>query len=176
MRTEKRPLAPRGVILLTAAAWLVPALLWAQQRPAALHGVNAVTVGVSIAAPDGVVPIGLTEARLRTIAELKLRSWALAVVPAADAEKNPGARPRVELDVTMLETRAIQKLEGYAFHTRLAVIEPGISIRNGASVNSELWSQSFLSVSTVKSITADVERAATELLDEFINEWLRTRR
>jgi hypothetical protein len=156
--------------------WLVPALLWAQQRPAALHGVNAVTVGVSLVAPDGVVPAGLTEARLRTIVELKLRSWALSVVPPADAEKNPGARPRIEFDVTMLETRSIQKLEGYVFHTRLAVIEPGISIRNGASVNSELWSQSFLSVSTVKSITADVERAATELLDEFINEWLRARR
>jgi hypothetical protein len=97
-------------------------------------------------------------------------------VPPADAEKNPEARPRVDLDVTLLETRTIQKLEGYAFYTRLAVIEPGISIRNGAAVNSELWSSSLLSVSTAKSITADVERAATELLDQFINEWLRARR
>jgi hypothetical protein len=31
----------------------------------------------------------------------------------------------------MLETRAIQKLEGYAFIRVLAVIEPGSSIRNG---------------------------------------------
>jgi hypothetical protein len=176
MASRQRSCRARRVIFLNAAAWLVPALLWAQERPAALHGVNAVTVGVSIDAPDGVVPVGLTEARLRTIAELKLRSWTLTVVPPADAEKNPGARPRVDLDVIMLETRSIQKLEGYAFHTRLAVIEPGISIRNGAPVNSELWSQSFLNVSTTKSITADVERAATELLDEFINEWLRARR
>jgi hypothetical protein len=175
MVSRHRSCRTRSVIRLTAAAWLVPALLWAQERPAALHGVNAVTVAVSIVAPDGVVPVGLTEARLRTIAELKLRSWALTVVPPADAEKTPGARPRVDLDVTMLETRSVQKLEGYAFHTRLSVIEPGISVRNGASVNSELWSQSFLSVSTVKSVTADVERAATELLDQFINEWLRAR-
>ena len=176
MASRHRSCRARAVILLTAAAWLFPARLWAQERPAALHGVNAVTVDVSIVAPDGVIPVGLTEARLRTIAELKLRSWALTVVPPADAEKNPGAMPRVDLDVTMLETRAIQKLEGYAFHTRVTVIEPGISIRNGASVNGELWSGSFLSVSAVKSITADVERAATELLDQFINEWLRARR
>lgn len=176
MASSHRSCRARGVIVLTAAAWLVPALLWAQERPAALHGVNAVTVDVSIVAPDGVVPVGLTEARLRTLAELKLRSWALTVVPPAEAEKNPGARPRVDLDVTILETRSIQKLEGYAFYTRLAVIEPGISTRNGAPVNGELWSGSFLSVSTVKSITADVERAATELLDQFINEWLRARR
>ena len=76
----------------------------------------------------------------------------------------------------MLETRSIQKLEGYAIYTRLAVIESGTSIRNGAAVNSELWSSSFLNVSAVKNITADVERAATELLDQFINEWLRARR
>lgn len=176
MVSRHRSRRARGVIGLTAAAWIVPALLWAQERPAALHGVSAVTVGVSIVAPDGVVPVGLTEARLRTIAELKLRSWALTVVPPADAEKNPGASPRVDLDVTMLEARSVQKLEGYAFNTRVAVIEPGISVRNGAAVNSELWSEAFLSISTVKSVTADVERAVTELLDQFINEWLRTRR
>ena len=176
MVSRHRSCRARAVILLSATAWLVPALLWAQGRPAALHGVNAVTVSVSIVAPDGVVPVGLTEARLRTIAELKLRSWALTIVPTAEAEKNPGATPRVDLDVTMIETRSVQKLEGYAFYTRLATIEPGISTRNGASVNSELWSESFLSVSTVKSVTADVERAATELLDQFINEWLRARR
>ena len=176
MVSRQRSCRARHVIGLTAAAWIVPAVLWAQERPAALHGVTAVTVAVSIVAPDGVVPVGLTETRLRTIAELKLRSWALTVVSPADAEKNPGARPRVDLDVTMLETRSVQKLEGYAFHTRVAVIEPGVSIRNGAPVNSELWSEAVLSVSTVKSVTADVERAVTELLDQFVNEWLRARR
>ena len=61
MASRQRSCRARRVIFLNAAAWLVPALLWAQERPAALHGVNAVTVGVSPVAPDGVVPVRLTE-------------------------------------------------------------------------------------------------------------------
>ena len=75
-----------------------------------------------------------------------------------------------------LETRAVQKLAGYVFFMRLVVTEPGTSLRNGAPVLNELWSHSFLNVSDLKTVVGDMERSTAELLDQFINEWLRTRR
>ena len=133
------------------------------------------TVATSLAAPTDAVPAALTEARLQTIAGLKLRAWALRVLSREDASKTPGITPHVELEVTMLETRAVQKLAGYAFFMRLVATEPGTSLRNGAPVTAELWSHSFLGGSDPKSVVSDIERSAGELLDQFINEWLRTR-
>ena len=155
--------------------WLAPARSFAQGRPAPLQGVDAVTVKVSIAAPPDILPTGLTAVRLQTLVELKLRAWALRVMPAAEDAMVPGIRPHVELEVTMLETRAVQKLAGYAFFMRLVVGEAGTSLRNGASVLNELWSHSFLNVSDQKTVVADMERSTGELVDQFVNEWLRTR-
>ena len=154
---------------------LAPALADAQSPPP-LRGVNAVIVDVSIVAPEGALPAGLTEKRLQTLVELRLRSWNLQVASSEEAAKIPGVIPRVEVDVTMLEARALQKLAGYAFYTRVAVTEPGTSLRNGAAATTELWSQGFLTLSEPKQVVADVERSAAELLDQFINEWLRVRR
>ena len=153
---------------------LAPALADAQ-APSPLRGVSAVTMEASITAPEGALPAGLTEKRLQTLAELRLRSWNLQVASSEEAAKIPGVTPRVEVDVTLLEARALQKLAGYAFYTRVAVTEPGTSLRNGAAATTELWTQSFLSLSEPKQVVADVERSAAELLDQFINEWLRAR-
>jgi hypothetical protein len=166
--------AARLFVLLTVLLCLTPVCAFAQVRPAPLQGLEAVTVKVSIVAPPNTWPALLTEARLQTLAELKLRAWALRVVPEEDPPI-PGIRPVVELEVTLLETRAAEKLAGYAFVTRLVVKEPGRSLRNGAPVFSELWSQSFLNVSDPKSVIGDMERSTGELVDQFINEWLRTR-
>lgn len=153
---------------------LVPGTTFAQVRPAPLQGVESVTVQVSIVAPPNTGPALLTETRLQTLAELKLRAW-LRVVSAEENPQIPGIRPLVELEVTLLETRGVDKLAGYAFVTRLVVKEPGRSLRNGAPVFSELWSHSFLNVSDPKSVIGDMERSTGELVDQFINEWLRTR-
>ena len=169
-------MAIRLTVAVAVLSSLTPALTSAQGRPAPLEGVNAVTVKASIVAPPETLPSGFTEARLQTLVELKLRGWALGVLSAAEDAQTPGVRPRVELEVTMLETRAVQKLAGYAFFMRLVVTEPGTSLRNGATVHSELWSHSFLNVSDPKSVVGDMERTTAELLDQFINEWLRTRR
>src|SRR5688500_13182708 len=155
--------------------WLAPARSFAQGRPAPMQGVAAVTANVSVVAPLDIPPKALTVARLQTLVELKLRAWALRVMPAAEDAMVPGIRPHVELEVTMLETRAVQKLAGYAFFMRLVVSEPGTSLRTGASVLNELWSHSFLNVTDPKNVVADMERSTGELLDQFINEWLRTR-
>ena len=165
----------RLFVFLAVPLCLTPVWTFAQVRPAPLQGVEAVTVKVSIVAPPNTGPALLTEARLQTIAELKLRAWALRVVSAEEEPLIPGIRPLVELEVTLLETRAVEKLAGYAFVTRLVVKEPGRSLRNGAPVFSELWSHSFLSVSDPKSVIGDMERSTGELVDQFINEWLRTR-
>ena len=178
MQSGARRCRARLVVLLALLMCLAPGVSVAQSPAvsAPLQGVDAVTVAASIVAPEGALPHGLTEKRLQTLAELKLRSWALRVASSEEAEKTPGVTPRVEVDVTMLEARALQKLAGYAFFTRVAVTEPGTSLRNGASATTELWSQSFLSLSDPKQVVADVERSAGELLDQFINEWLRVRR
>ena len=161
--------------IVVALMCLTPVRLFAQGRAAPLQGVDAVTVKVSIVAPPDILPNGFTEVRLRTLVELKLRAWALRVMPAEEDAKIPGIRPQVELEVTMLETRAVQKLAGYAFFMRLVVGEAGTSLRNGASVLNELWSHSFLNVSDQKTVVADMERSTGELVDQFVNEWLRTR-
>ena len=163
------------LFVFLAVLCLTPVWTFAQVHPAPLQGVEAVTVKVSIVAPPNTGPALLTEARLQTIAELKLRAWALRVVSAEEEPLIPGIRPLVELEVTLLETRAVEKLAGYAFVTRLVVKEPGRSLRNGAPVTSELWSHSFLNVSDPKSVIVDMERSTGELVDQFINEWLRTR-
>ena len=168
-------MAIRVAVIVGVLMLLTPVRLFAQGRPAPLQGVDTVTVKVSIVAPPDILPNGLTEARLQTLVELKLRTWALVVIPAAEDAKTPGIRPHVELEVTILETRAVQKLAGYAFFMRLVVGEGGTSLRNGASVLNELWSHSFLSVSDQKTVVADMERSTGELVDQFVNEWLRTR-
>src|SRR5262245_27270127 len=95
-----------AVAWLSALSCLAPALSSAQSRPAPLQGLNAVTVVTTVEAPAGALPAGLTESRLQTLAELKLRGWALRVITADEAANTPGVTPRVELDVTLLETRA----------------------------------------------------------------------
>ena len=156
-------------------SWLPPGMSSAQPRPMPLQGVDVVTVATSLVAPADARPRGLTESRLQTLAELKLRGWALKVISADDAARTAGVTPRVELEVTLLETRALQKLAGYTYFTRLAVTEP-VTSHNGALVNAELWSHSFLSISDPKTVIADLERSAGELLDQFINEYLKSRR
>ena len=156
-------------------SWLAPGMSSAQSRPMPLQGVDVVTVATSLVAPADARPGGLTESRLQTLAELKLRGWALKVISADDAARTPGVTPRVELEVTLLETRALQKLAGYTYFTRLAVTEP-VTSHNGALVNAELWSHSFLNISDPKTVIADLERSAGELLDMFINESLKSRR
>lgn len=172
MRFFRRAQAAAWVLTLSS---LAPAVSSAQSPPLPLQGLNAVTVAASLVAPAEVRPTGLTESRLQTLAELKLRSWALKVISADEAGKTPGVTPRVELEVTLLETRALQKLAGYVYYTRLAVTEP-VTSRSGALVNAELWSHSFLSISDSKGVIADMERSTGELLDLFINEYLRSRR
>ena len=116
-------MAVRFAVIVAALMLLTPVRLFAQGRPAPLQGVDTVTVKVSIAAPADILPHGLTEVRLQTLVELKLRGWGLQVMPAAEDAKAPGIRPHVELEITMLETRAVQKLAGYAFFVRLVVGE-----------------------------------------------------
>ena len=169
-------MALRFIAVVAVLLWLTPARTVSQGRLSPLQGVNTVTVKASIVAPPEALPNGFTEARLQTLVELKLRAWALGVLSAAEDAQTPGVRPRVELEVTMLETRAVQKLAGYAFFMRLVVTEPGTSLRNGAPVLNELWSHSFLNVSDPKTVVGDMERTTAELLDQFVNEWLRTRR
>src|SRR5688572_16826511 len=104
-----------AVAFTIALSWLTPDVSSAQSRPLPLQGVNVVTVAASLVAPPDALPTGLTQSRLQTLAELKLRAWALTVIAADDAAKTPGGTPRVELEVTAVETRALQKLAGYAY-------------------------------------------------------------
>ena len=77
-------MAVRFAVIVAALMLLTPVRLFAQGRPAPLQGVDTVTVEVSIAAPPDILPHGLTEKRLKTMVELKLRGWGLLVISEAD--------------------------------------------------------------------------------------------
>ena len=178
---DRRRIRTRDVLYL-AVLLLTPAITDAEAPSHPLEGLKQVTVSVSVIAPDGIAPVSLTDSRLQTIVELKLRSWGFQVVSREEDEKDPAITPRVELDVTLLETRSAAagggtrpRTIGYAFYTTLAVTEPGVSVRNGAAATTELWSRSFLNVTNPNSVTSEVERATEELLDAFLNDWLKVK-
>ena len=85
---------------------------------ASLKGVTKATVEVHLVSNDRAV---VTEDRLRTLTELRLRTAGLRVLSAAEDSKDPDVNPTVELRLTLLKVSDRGNSElGYAFATRVS--------------------------------------------------------
>ena len=138
---------------------------------ASLKGVTKATVEVHLVSNDRAV---VTEDRLRTLTELRLRTAGLRVLSAAEDSKDPDVNPTVELRLTLLKVSDRGNSElGYAFATRVSVRDYRPSPRNGAYVPQELWANSFLNTTGNAQPSTDIEKVVSELLDDLLNDWLK---
>jgi len=161
-------------------SWLLAALIAAGLPHAALgqtplptlRGVTKVTTALAVIFPEGEKrPSSLTEDRLRTIIELRLRTAGLRVL--STDEETPHTNPFVYLQVTCLVMNSQSGWNpGYAFSTRLSVgIFQSVTF-NGAWASSELWWSDNLAVTNPDRVNDVVERQVGALLDALLNQWL----
>lgn len=145
----------------------------AQTRPDPLVGISKVTVLVELDA-SGSPPSGVSEARLRTILELKLRTAGLRVLTREEDRADLDINPYIYLEVRTLETRAqAGRVLGYAYRFDLAAKVFGNVPFNRARAPMELWSNSTMAVGGQDSASSQVERIVGELTDSFLNDWLK---
>jgi hypothetical protein len=153
-----------------AVAVLLPTSIF--QAGDQLKGVGKVTVEVLLAARE--VPSWITEDRLRTILELRLRTAGFKVLSDADDRKDGDVNPRVLLDINIIPARLRGGPDiGYAFSSRLSLREYRASVRNQAILPIELWARSYLDIASSQNAASGVEKTVADLLDELINEWLK---
>jgi hypothetical protein len=138
-----------------------------------LAGVTTVTVDILINTDDP-LPTGITDQRLRTLSELRLRALGIRVLTPQEDRTEPGTRPVVSLGLTLIEAHNDSKERiGYAFSTHLAVQEFARSTRNKALVTQELWSSINLNTASPPNAAAEIERVVNALLDQLANAWLK---
>ena len=145
-----------------------------QAQTPPLRGITKVTTLVAVALPEGKArPFDLTEDRLRTILELRLRTAGLRVLSHDEDRADPHINPYVYLSVTVLEASSRSGARtGYVFSTDLSVrIFQRVTL-NGSMAASELWKGGLLNITDTEGITPDLERVVGLLLDQLLNEWL----
>lgn len=170
----------RCLVVASAVSALAIGRLEAQQRaptasPVPLQGVVKTTVGVILNQSSASPIVGVTEARLRTMIELRLRSAGLRVVTAEEDLADPDINPAVALDLTLLPAQDGRGLVGYAFSTGLDVTERQRLASNGAAVSATLWHNRYLNIASERSTQSEVERVVNQLLDELVNAWLQAK-
>ena len=139
-----------------------------------LRGVTKVTTVVSLNLAEGAKPpTELSEDRLRTVLELRLRSAGLRVLTQEEDRRDPGINPYVLLQVHMLEasSRGGTRL-GYATDIRLSVRVIQQAPFNGSYAPTELWTNSYLTLTDSESVVSDAEREIRLLADDLLNQWL----
>ena len=142
----------------------------AQGRPA-LRGISRVSVGVFVDGRE--LPSGISESRLKTIIELKLRTAGLLV----QRERPFAPVGIVGLPLVLLTLRAIPaqvngRVVGYSFSTDIAVHEYRYLAARDAVLPVELWQRAGLNTTPTEEAASDVERVVAIVLDEFLNDWL----
>ncbi len=162
-------------MLLALLALPLTALV-AQTNPRPLTGVTKLTVSVSLDVDDkSRLPSGITQDRLRTIVELRLRTAALRVLSAVEAAADPQDIPDLEVRIHMLGAwagQAVERQTGYAFSVESVVLMAGRLPSTGAMAPHLLWSDTNLNISSIPDASAAVEGSVNSLLDNFANEWL----
>ena len=144
----------------------------AQSKPNRLERISKVTTLIDYGA-TGEAPSGISEDRLRTVLELKLRSAGLRVLTDDEDGKDPDLNPYMYLEVSTLQTRSVSgKVIGSAYAARLSARIFGTVLFNKSLAPIELWSLSTMGVSGPESAASETERAVVGLCESFLNVWL----
>lgn len=143
----------------------------AQTPPDPLVGVRKVTVLVDYKA-IGSPPGEISESRLQTILELKLRTAGLRVLTQQENLADPDINPYVYLRVATLKTQTQGgRTIGYTYRLDLAAKVAGNVPFNRARVPMELWSNSTMAVSDRDRASSHIESLVGQLTDLFLNAW-----
>lgn len=146
--------------------------VYAQSKPNPLDKVSKVTTLVNYSS-TGQAPHGISEERLRTILELRLRTAGLRVLSQDEDRVDPDLNPYMYLEVSTLQTmsRSGDAL-GWTYSVRLSARLFGVVPINKSRAPIELWANSTMGVSGKDSASAETERVVTEMCESFLNSWL----
>ena len=138
-----------------------------------LRSVSKATVAVSYS-NTGTAPLGISEQRIRTLLELKLRSIGLRVLTEKEDREDRDLNPYVNLEVSSLETsNRGGAVTGFAYRVHLSLRIIGQVSLNKALAPLELWSDNSLRVASRDDAPAQIERMINELSDSLLNAWLK---
>ncbi len=148
----------------------------AQGRPE-LRGISKVKVDVLLAnvvEGNENLPSDISESRLRTIIELKLRTAGLRVLSAEESLADPDTNPWVVLAQGAMPAtlRVGERLAGYFVSTNLTVFEYRYLAARDAVLPVQLWEEANLRTTPLEEAAAQFEGAVAILLDDFLNDWL----
>ena len=138
-----------------------------------LRDISKVTIDVVVAGDD--LPSGISESRLKTITELKLRTAGLRVLSeeenVADPDINPGgvATATVVLSLAAILT---EEIAWYSFSTNITVLEYHYLAVRDAFLPVELWRRAGLNTTASEAAASAIESVVGQLLDAFLNDWL----
>ena len=128
----------------------------------------ALSVDESIALPSGV-----SESRLRTLVELRLRSAGIRVLTDEEDSRDAQSNPYVMLSVMLLQTTSKAGMPlGYVFATHASVRISSRVAFNETVAPQELWSHRYLDVADTDRASEALERTVARLMDGLVNEWL----
>jgi hypothetical protein len=126
------------------------------------------------ASTSGVFSAGISEERLRTLLELRLRSAGLRVLTDAEDAADPDINPYVMLNVSSLETsNQSGQTTGFAYKADLSVRMFGDVSINGTRAPMELWADDTMGIGPKGSSGQAIERFVNQLADSMINRWLK---
>ena len=142
-----------------------------------LRGISKVKVDVLLAnvvEGNEDLPSDISESRLRTIIELKLRTAGLRVLSEEESLADPDTNPWVVLAQGAMPAtlRVGERLTGYFVSTNLTVFEFRYQAARDAVLPVQLWVSGGLNTIPLKRGASDIERVVAGLLDEFLNDWL----
>ena len=141
----------------------------------ALYQLGKISRVTTLVAYDkaGPPPNGITETRLRTLVELRLRSAGLQVIGEDEKPKEFGAIPYVYLHVSSIQIAQAGLATGFAYAARMSVRTAGFVSLNGSRAPLELWANSTLGTGPTGTSNTEMENMVHELLDSLINQWLK---
>ena len=143
-----------------------------QDRPAPLSNISKVTTLVNFNA-TGDPPLGVSEARLRTVLELRLRSAGLRVLTMDEDKKDPNFNPYLYLNVRSLETKSQSgRTLGFAYRLDLSARAFQNIPFNRARAPLEIWVDSTMAVGSPDTAANQIEQMVNQMTDSFLNDWL----
>ena len=168
--------AMRRFVRLTMVLCTFATPLLGQQNVSPLKGVSKVTVAVRLTVSNRVpAPVGITEDRLDTFLQLRLRSAGIRVLSVDEDRADTQLNPCVYLDVTVIGTRIGAGggiLTGYAMSARVRMTLFARLATTGAVTPQELWALDNLTISPTTGADAALEQYVGNLLDDLMNDWL----
>jgi hypothetical protein len=144
----------------------------AQAPTTPLTGVRKGQVFIVLAV-TGNAPSGLSEDRVRTILELRLRQSGVIVLTPMEDLKDPTSNPYFLLEVTTLQLHNMAgTVTGTSYFVRLSVriVVPSPLGRSTAPL--ELWETERMGVAGLDGTTSVIEASINARIDEFLNAWL----